>query len=122
MLLALGLYAPVISAVAEQDLVMLSVLAAGCGAGLLLFSKALAWLLRRHTEALLSLLTGFMLGSLPKLWPWQNAQGAEILDRLLSHQVYADTLQLPAYTLWAALSFVSGAVVLWGITHLGERD
>ena len=51
MLLALGLYAPVISAVAEQNLVVLGVLAAGCGTGVLLFSKALAWLLRRHTEA-----------------------------------------------------------------------
>ena len=44
----------------------------GCGCGLLLFSKALRWLLQEWHEATLALLCGCMFGALQKLWPFQQ--------------------------------------------------
>jgi putative membrane protein len=72
MLLLLGQYPRVIRALAELDLSLLAVLAAGCVTGLLLFSRLLTWLLRHHYRATLALLCGFMAGSLQKLWPWRQ--------------------------------------------------
>ena len=73
-LLLLGLYDDVIVAVNELDWVFLLVLAGGCGSGLLLFTRALSWLLGRFQDALLAFLTGFMTTALIKLWPWQAVQ------------------------------------------------
>jgi len=69
-MLLLGLYPAVVAAIAELDLVFLAILAAGCTTGILLFSRFLTWILRRRYEATLALLSGFMAGSLLKLWPW----------------------------------------------------
>lgn len=71
-LVILGAYAVVIKAVAELDFVRLGAVALGCGLGLLLFSRALDRLFRKHRELAVALLSGFLLGSLRKLWPWQN--------------------------------------------------
>ena len=49
----------------------LVVFAAGCVTGLLSFSRVLRWLLSRQHDATMSMLCGFMLGSLYKLWPFQ---------------------------------------------------
>ena len=37
-----------------------------------LFSKFLTWSYKNHKNNTLSCLVGFMIGSLPSLWPWQN--------------------------------------------------
>ncbi|MEC8144144.1 MAG: DUF368 domain-containing protein [Pseudomonadota bacterium] len=70
-LLLLGLYDDVILAVNQPDWTFLLVLTGGCGSGLLLFTRALGWLLMRYEDALLAFLTGFMATALIKLWPWQ---------------------------------------------------
>ncbi|MCA8961429.1 MAG: DUF368 domain-containing protein [Planctomycetes bacterium] len=59
--------------VTSEDLLLLSVFAAGCLIGILAFSKFLRWLLERFHDPTLGLLCGFMLGSLRKLWPFKNA-------------------------------------------------
>ncbi|MFD2561565.1 DUF368 domain-containing protein [Aquimarina rubra] len=59
----------------------------GIGAitGLKLFSKVLNWMFNNHKNMTLALLTGFMIGSLNKLWPWKkvlswrtNSEGIEV--------------------------------------------
>lgn len=69
-MLLLGLYPAVVGAISRLDVGFLAVLAAGCTVGLLLFSRLLGWLLERYYAATLSLLCGFMAGSLLGLWPW----------------------------------------------------
>ncbi len=56
----------------------LSVFAAGCLTGLLSFSRVLRWLLSQHHDGTMSLLCGFMLGSLYKLWPFQQDTTPEV--------------------------------------------
>jgi putative membrane protein len=50
----------------------LALFAIGCILGLKMFSRVLTWLFTNYKNATLALLTGFMLGSLNKLWPWKE--------------------------------------------------
>lgn len=79
-LLMLGLYETVIGAVAEFDFRILAVVAAGAVISLLIFSRLLEVALARFHFPIMALLTGFMAGSLVKLWPWRvgDADGVEM--------------------------------------------
>ncbi len=70
-LVLLGKYQFALSAVNNRDLVSLLILAAGAGVGLVTFAQVLGWLFRKHHDLTVAILTGFMLGSLRKLWPWK---------------------------------------------------
>ncbi len=61
-----------VRAVNTRDL--LPILWAGIGAavGLVTFAQLLSWLFKRYHNATLAVLTGFMLGSLRKIWPWKE--------------------------------------------------
>ncbi|HRZ43411.1 MAG TPA: DUF368 domain-containing protein [Bacteroidales bacterium] len=45
----------------------------GAGLGLLGFSYVLSWVFRKFRNQTLSLLTGFMVGSMGVIWPWKNS-------------------------------------------------
>lgn len=63
------------------DLLMtLIVFAAGCATGLLAFSRVLRKLLMTHHDATISVMCGFMLGSVYRLWPFQRDLTPEIED------------------------------------------
>ncbi|MFC5080482.1 DUF368 domain-containing protein [Vibrio thalassae] len=71
-LLLLGMYTPVLGAVKGLQLDVMALFATGCLIGLLSFSHVLSWLLKRYRDFALVFLTGLMLGTLPKLWPWKE--------------------------------------------------
>ena len=78
-LLLLGSYHAVIEAIHDRDLKLIVIFAMGCGVGLLSFSRVLKWLFAKFKNATLAVLTGFLLGSLNKIWPWKINVGAEPL-------------------------------------------
>ncbi len=49
------------------------VFVAGCATGLILFSRFLKWLLATAPSKTMAVLAGFMMGSLVKVWPFQNS-------------------------------------------------
>ena len=71
-LVLLGMYGTVLSALKGFDLIFLLVLASGAACGLLVFSRLLHWLLQRFHGATLATLTGFLFGSLVVVWPWKQ--------------------------------------------------
>lgn len=73
-LVLLGQYQRVLEALAGFEFAVLLPLAAGMLVGLVGFSRLLAWMLRRWPTAVLGLLTGFLVGSLRKVWPWQRLE------------------------------------------------
>jgi putative membrane protein len=75
-LLVLGVYQIVINAIHDRDIKMLAVFGLGCAVGLLSFSRLLKWLLNNKRTQTLAVLTGFLLGSLNKIWPWKNKMGS----------------------------------------------
>ena len=75
LLLVLGVYEPVIEAVAARDLVVIGAVVGGAVVGLLGFSTLLHWLLRRAHDLVLAVLIGLMIGSARVLWPWPSGTG-----------------------------------------------
>lgn len=82
-LVLLGAYKPVLDAIHDKDLKMISIFGAGAVVGLLSFSKILKWLFAHYQNLTLAVLTGFILGSLNKIWPWKEA----LTWRINSHGV-----------------------------------
>ncbi len=76
-LLLMGAYNTVLEAVHTFNLTIILTLMAGMASGLLLFTRLLKWLLAHYYQGTLALLTGFIAGSLVKVWPWKvDALGA----------------------------------------------
>ncbi|MFT5779411.1 MAG: putative membrane protein [Crocinitomicaceae bacterium] len=71
-LLLLGSYDNVLSAINERDLVFIGLFALGCLIGLLTFARVLKYLFAKFKNITIALLTGFMIGSLNKVWPWKK--------------------------------------------------
>ncbi|MRJ07829.1 DUF368 domain-containing protein [Ornithobacterium rhinotracheale] len=70
-LLLLGAYTTIISAIGNHEIGTILVVVLGAGVGLLSFSKLLNYLLENHHNTLVGVLTGFLIGSLWKIWPWK---------------------------------------------------
>ena len=112
LLLVLGMYEPVVAAIAQLDPAVLGAVGLGCAVGILSFAKLLSWCLRRFPEALLSTLCGFMLGSVPKLWPWQLDTGAATWQQwLLPAEFVRATGQAELLPLVVIMAAAGGGVV-----------
>ena len=72
LLVVLGLYVPVQTAIDERDLAFVGAFALGATLGLAAFVKILQWLLAERRQATMAVLAGLMIGSLRALWPWQD--------------------------------------------------
>lgn len=81
-LLILGKYQYILGAVSDLvagqnvvgNLLIIGVFAIGAVVGILSFSKFLHWLLSRWHKQTLIILAGFIIGSLVKIWPWNNPE------------------------------------------------
>lgn len=71
-LVLLGKYFFIMDAVKSLDLVIIGVFGAGACLGITSFSRVLSYALKHFRNITLSVLTGFMLGSLNKVWPWKE--------------------------------------------------
>lgn len=120
LLLILGAYAAVIGALKSFDVLRIAVFGAGAVGGLLGFSRVLKRLLEARRAATLSVLTGFLLGSLNALWPWKRAVRA-----LYTHSdgrvEYFRVNAAVGEDVWALLALgVAGAVLVWGLDRVGR--
>ncbi|MGF1533938.1 MAG: DUF368 domain-containing protein [Bernardetiaceae bacterium] len=131
LLVLMGMYGTIIAAITDRNLLIIGVFSAGALLGILSFARLLSWLLQRHRGLTLALLTGFMIGSLNKVWPWKhtvsfytNRHGEAV--PLLQENVLPATYTLqtgePAYLVPALLLFVLGAIVVVGLERWGNSS
>lgn len=92
-LLLMGMYTIIMPAIEEVTHFnfgpeLFTVIAFGLGmlVGLLTFAKVLSFTFKKYPNPTLALLTGFLIGSLNKVWPWQqvletrtNSKGEEVV-------------------------------------------
>jgi len=71
-LVLLGAYKPILDAVNQKDLKTIAIVGLGTIVGLLSFSRILKWLFANYKNYTLAVLTGFIAGSLNKIWPWKK--------------------------------------------------
>ncbi|WAJ39062.1 DUF368 domain-containing protein [Pseudomonas sp. GOM7] len=129
-LLLLGLYATVLGAVKSLDLAVLAVFAAGCLVGILSFARLLSWLLSRWRDLTLAFLTGLMLGSLNKVWPWKETLSWRIDSKgeqvpLLQHNLlptqFSAVSGQDAQLLLAIVLAIAGVALVLGLEWLARR-
>jgi putative membrane protein len=84
-LVIIGAYSPVLEALNTRDIKTILIIGAGAVIGLLSFSKLLKWLFEKYHRLTLAVITGFMIGSLNKIWPWKetltfrtNSKGVQV--------------------------------------------
>jgi len=65
-----------LQAVNQRDVVVLAIVAAGALAGLVCFVRLLHWLLNNFKDLTIAVLTGFMIGSLRRVWPWKMLENS----------------------------------------------
>ncbi len=111
-----------LDAVSELNLRVLIPVAIGAVAGLLAFSRVLAWVFKSYRDMTIALMTGFILGSMIIIWPWKNTipltdESGEIILKKGKEVVGGYDWNLPDFAstnTWIALSMV----VLGGICIL----
>lgn len=74
-LVLLGSYDIIINGIKDINLTTIGLFAVGCIIGLLSFSRLLKYLFSHFKNFVLALLSGFLFGSLWKIWPWKNETG-----------------------------------------------
>ncbi len=145
-LLLLGMYTYIIPTLKEaiktrqlDDLLVVGVFGMGCIVGLATFSRILSWTFKNYLRPTLAVLTGFMIGSLNKIWPWRmpvkglDEEGNMIswikgteLDKVIEEvnllpSTYAEKVGDP-YTLWVILLMIFGFLMVFGLERLGRSS
>lgn len=92
-LVLIGAYEVFLDAINSMNLFAIGSFGAGAFIGLLSFARLLKWLFEKYHTATLSVMTGFVAGSLLKIWPWKQLEQAT-LPRLPSFATTTDHLAL----------------------------
>lgn len=121
-LLLMGKYQQVLGAVTSRDFVTLVVFTLGAVFGLALFSRVLSWLFAKHHDISVAILAGFMLGSIRKIWPWQeviqtriNSHGEEV--PLVVNNILPQGFDTTVFLAIALMAIGAGIVL-----YLGKLD
>ncbi|WP_438976935.1 DUF368 domain-containing protein [Polaribacter sp.] len=114
-LVLLGAYKTILTAVDDRDLKTIATVGLGAIIGLLSFSKILKWLFSNYKNYTLAALTGFIIGSLNKIWPWKetltwrtNSHGVKVPFNQVSVSPFSfeGDPQIPFAVLLALIGFL----------------
>jgi putative membrane protein len=123
-LVLMGKYQYVLSAVNNRDFVTLFLVAAGAAIGIVTFAQVLGWLFKRYHDVTVAVLIGLMAGSLRKIWPWKETISF-ITDRH-GEQIPAAQINIlpPAWTsdvTFALVLAIIGFAVVFAMDHWVSR-
>lgn len=120
-LLLMGKYSFIMEAVKHLDPMVLGVFAMGAVCGIATFSRLLSYALNRFRNVTLSVLTGFMLGSLNKVWPWKETVST-YTDSHGVEKALSEINVAPDAFLWQSILLaVAGFLLVWGVNRLSKR-
>jgi len=123
-LVLLGKYQYVLDAVNHRDFLVLGLVAAGACVGIIAFSRILGWLLKNYHDLMVATLTGLMIGSLRKVWPWKETLESVIdLHGQMVPLVQSNILpgQWNGEVLAALSLMVAGLLAVLFLDRLGNR-
>ncbi|NND94586.1 MAG: DUF368 domain-containing protein [Flavobacteriales bacterium] len=136
-LLLLGSYSTVFGAIGHftEDVASNApiIAAFGIGAiiGLLSFSKLLKYLFQNHRAYTIAVLTGFMLGSLAKVWPWKetlstriNSKGEEVplLQNNISPLRFQEITGGDSQIFLACISLIIGIAIVYFLARVDDKS
>ena len=122
MLVLLWMYETMMLAIKNLDIVPILVFLAGVIIGIVLFSNVLSWFFKKFKMPTLAALTGFMLWSLNKIWPWKDSVYSEwwTWRNVLPGQFENITWE-SNQLLWAIICFIVGILIVLLIEFLGNK-
>lgn len=125
-LVLLGAYKPILAAVSNRDFFTIAIVAFGSIFGLLSFSRILKWLFANYKNYTLAALTGFIVGSLNKIWPWKevisfrtNSHGEKVPFNELSISPFS--YKGEPYILYASLLIILGFGLILALEKLAVK-
>jgi putative membrane protein len=125
-LLLMGSYQTVLGAVKDKDLLTIGVFMAGAVVGLLSFSRVLKWMFAKYHDLTIAVLTGFLIGSLNKLWPWKIDK--ELLythsdgkKDFLQENVFSRDMVGEAQVMYAVAFCILGAGLILGMELVSKK-
>lgn len=117
-LVLLGKYFFIMDAVKTLDLVIIAVFGAGAVVGITSFSRVLSYALKHVRNITLAVLSGFMLGSLNKVWPWKE-QITTVVD---GHDLMIENNILPnQYIVEAVVLMLVGFFMVYFLEKLSMK-
>ncbi len=133
-LLLMGMYTIILPTVREalktfdtSALLIVGTFAIGCLFGLATFSRVLSWTFKHYRNITIALLTGFLIGSLNKLWPWRNvleyredSKGETV--PFLEESVLPGQFEGDPQVVMALLLMLVGVVLILGLERLGKTS
>ena len=126
-MIILGAYKTLSDAVHDVDIKQLAIIIGGALVGLLTFSRVLKWLFKNYNNLTLALLTGFILGSLNKVWPWKevlswrtNSKGQEV--PLLEQSILPSSFEGEPQVIYAVILMIIGFFTIIILEKIGTRS
>ena len=117
-LLLLGLYEPVIERVAHPERILeLWPFMIGALFGILSFSHLLKWLLNKFEHLVMMLLTGFIIGALVKVWPWQFTPEHSLNTVWYLPQQYAKVTQTDHFMITSVICCLLTMFAVFAISY-----
>jgi len=126
-LIILGAYKTLSDAIHDIDIKKILIFTSGAVIGLLSFSHILKWLFQHYHNITLALLTGFIFGSLNKVWPWKNTltwhiNSKGIKSPLLQESISPFSFQGDNQLLYAIVLIVLGFLTIFILERLGSKN
>ncbi len=130
-LLLVGVYPLIIAATASLQMPILAAFALGCLVGIMSFSRVVSWLLKHYAGATMSVLTGLMLGSTLKLWPWKytityriNSAGEQVplLQENMLPWEYSAMTGIEHELAIAIIAVLLAAALIWRFGQIKLKD
>ncbi|ULC60674.1 DUF368 domain-containing protein [Flaviramulus sp. BrNp1-15] len=125
-LIILGAYKTLSDAIHDIDLKKIMIFVGGAVVGLLSFSHVLKWLFKHYHNITLALLTGFIFGSLNKVWPWKetlswhtNSKGEKI--PLLQESISPFSFNGDNQIAFAVALMILGFLTIFILERLGSK-
>ena len=123
-LVLLGKYLYVLEAVNNRDFLVLFLVASGACVGIVAFSRLLGWLLNNYHDLMVALLTGLMLGSLRKVWPWKETIESRIVGEKVIPIVQSNVLPegFGGQVVSALCLMVMGLLTVLLLDRMGRKE
>lgn len=126
-LVLLGMYIFIIESLSELNIAVIAVFGLGCIIGLVSFTHLLSYLLKKHHDITLALLTGFMIGSLNKIWPWKRTLST-MVDRhgetvpMLQENILPQAMEVDPQLGIAVTCSIAGFLLIFVIEKIAAKQ
>ena len=120
-LVLLGKYFYIMEAVKTFRVSVMLTFVAGALIGITTFSRVLSFALRRFHDATIALLSGFMLGSLNKVWPWKETIETYTDSHGVVKPLVEQNIAPNAQVIEAIALMVLGFVLVYALEKLSTR-